>query len=157
MIPESLWSQETEVEVEQQAEFEPATEAEPADEVETAEAFEPQVDDAAAQEVIEDVAPPVALAVSADEFTALEARVLRAVEMLKHERQARAAAEVRVAEAEECAAKAIAQFGPLQTELNQTKPILEQLQTEIFSLRAERDTVRHRVERLLEQLDSLEI
>ena len=83
--------------------------------------------------------------------------MLRAVEMLKHERQARAAAEVRIAEAEDCAAKAVAQLGPLQTELDQTKPLVEQLQNEIFSLRAERDTVRHRVERLLEQLDSLEI
>jgi chromosome segregation ATPase len=151
MIPESLWSTEADATQEQQAEPEPAAELESHDHP------EPQVEDESGQEETEEVAPPVALAVSADEFSALEARVLRAVEMLKHERQARAAAEVRVAEAEECAAKAIAQLGPLQTELNQTKPLLEQLQSEIFSLRAERDTVRHRVERLLEQLDSLEI
>lgn len=133
MIPESLWSSETDAKV------------------------EPQVEHEAEQEETEEVAPPIALAVSADDFSALEERVLRAVELLKHERQARAAAEVRIAEAEECAANAIAQLGPVQTELNQTKPLIEQLQSDIFSLRAERDTVRHRVERLLEQLDSLEI
>jgi chromosome segregation ATPase len=143
--------------VEQQAELEPVAEHESAEEVESAEAFEPRVEDEAGQEDAEDVAPPIALAVSADDFSALEERVLRAVEMLRHERQARAAAEVRIAEAEECAAQAVAQLGPLQTQLNQQTPLIEQLQNDIFSLRAERDTVRHRVERLLEQLDSLEI
>jgi chromosome segregation ATPase len=151
MIPESLWASEADAGAEQQIEHEPA------EEVAAAEEFEPQVEDEAEQIETEEVAPPIALAVSADDFSALEERVLRAVEMLRHERQARAAAEVRIAEAEECAAKALAQLGPLQTELNQTKPLIEQLQNEIFSLRAERDTVRHRVERLLEQLDSLEI
>jgi chromosome segregation ATPase len=137
--------------VEHQPEHEPVAELEPVEEIET------QVENEAQPEETEEVAPPVALAVSADDFSALEGRVLRAVEMLKHERQARAAAEVRIAEAEECAAKAIEQLGPLQTQLNQQTPLIEELQNEIFSLRAERDTVRHRVERLLEQLDSLEI
>jgi chromosome segregation ATPase len=151
MMPESLWSSETDAGVEHQPEHEPVAELEPVEEIET------QVENEAQPEETEEVAPPVALAVSADDFSALEGRVLRAVEMLKHERQARAAAEVRIAEAEECAAKAIEQLGPLQTQLNQQTPLIEELQNEIFSLRAERDTVRHRVERLLEQLDSLEI
>jgi hypothetical protein len=151
MIPESLWSTETDAGVEQQTELEPVAEHESAEE------HEPEVEDEIGQEETEEVAPPIALAVSADDFTALEERVLRAVEMLRHERQARAAAEVRIAEAEECAAKAVEQLGPLQTQLNQQTPLIEQLQNDIFSLRAERDTVRHRVERLLEQLDSLEI
>jgi len=151
MIPESLWSTEADAAQEQQAEPEPATELESHGHLES------QAVDEAAQKVMDDVAPPVALAVSADEFSALEERVLRAVEMLKHERQARAAAEVRVAEAEECAAKAVEELSPLRTQLEQQTPLVEQLQSEIFSLRAERDTVRHRVERLLEQLDSLEI
>jgi chromosome segregation ATPase len=145
MVPESLWSSEADAGVEQQAEFKPVEE------------HEPQVEDQAGQKVTEDVAPPVALAVSSDDFSALEERVLRAVEMLRHERQARAAAEVRIAEAEECAAKAVAQLGPLQTQLNQQTPLIEQLQNEVSCLRSERDTVRTRVERLLEQLDSLEI
>ena len=151
MIPESLWASETDAGVEQQAAHEPA------EGLTSIEKLGPQVEDEAEQAETEEVAPPVALAVSVDDFSALEERVLRAVEMLRHERQARAAAEVRIAEAEECAANAVAQLGPLQTQLNQQTPLIEQLQNEIFSLRAERDTVRHRVERLLEQLDSLEI
>lgn len=148
MIPESLWSSETDAGMEQQAEHEPVHDS--------AKELEPQVENEAQQEETEEVAPPVALAVSVDDFSALEERVLRAVEMLKHERQARAAAEVRIAEAEECAAKAVEQLGPLQTQLNQQTPLIDQLQNEI-DLRTERDTVRQRVERLLEQLDSLEI
>jgi hypothetical protein len=151
MIPESLWSSEADTRVEQQAELEPVAEHE------SAETLEPHIKNEARQEQAEEVAPPVALAVSSDDFSALEERVLRAVEMLRHERQARAAAEVRIAEAEECAAKAVAQLGPLQTQLSQQTPLIEQLQNDITSLRTERDTVRHRVERLLEQLDSLEI
>ncbi|MGB6826556.1 MAG: hypothetical protein WBE41_00845 [Terracidiphilus sp.] len=144
MMPESLWSSET-VAVEQQAEHAPN------------EKHEPRVENGAGQEETEKVAPPVALAVSSDDFSALEERVMRAVAMLKHERQARAAAEVRIAEAEERTAKAEEQLGPTHTQLNQQTQLIEQLQNEVSSLRAERDTVRHRVERLLEQLDSLEI
>ena len=43
-------------------------------------------------------AEPGALAVSVDEFSALEERVRRAVELVKRERQARAAAEERAGE-----------------------------------------------------------
>jgi hypothetical protein len=84
-----------------------------------------------------------ALAVSADDFLALEERVQRAVEVVKRERQARAAADARAAEAE---AKVLAQAA--QT---------ERLQSELSVLRAERDQVRQRVERLLAQLDALEL
>jgi chromosome segregation ATPase len=156
-MPESLWSSETDALVEQQAEVEPVSDHESAEEEEAAEAHRPHVEDEAQQEITEESAPPIALAVSADDFSALEERVLRAVEMLRHERQARASAEVRIAEAEERASNAIAQLGPLQTQLDQQTPLFEQLQNEIFTLRAERDKVRNRVERLLEQLDSLEI
>jgi hypothetical protein len=143
--------------VEKRAEQEPAEEHEPVGEIESAEQLEPEAEDEAVHEETEDVAPPVALAVSSDDFLALEARVLRAVEMLRHERQARAAAEVRIAEADECAAKAVEELTPLRTQLQQQTQLIDQLQNEIFSLRAERDTVRLRVERLLGQLDSLEI
>jgi Tfp pilus assembly protein PilO len=36
-------------------------------------------------------------------------------------------------------------------------PVVEQLQNELNALRAERDQVRQRVERLLKQLDTLEL
>jgi len=154
MFPESLWKSEPDAKLENHAEVEPVEEHV----AEVAEEPLQQEEEHLDQELEpEEGAPPVSLAVSADDFSALEERVLRAVEMLKHERMARAAAEVRIAEAEECAASAVAQLGPLQTQVNQQTPLIEQLQNEIFSLRAERDTVRHRVEHLLEQLETLEI
>jgi len=83
------------------------------------------------------------LAVSADEFSALEDRVRRAVDLVKHERQARAAADARAADAE---AKVLAQAAQV-----------EHMQSELSALRAERDQVRQRVERVLKQLDALEL
>jgi len=87
--------------------------------------------------------PAGALAVSADEFAALEERIRRAVELVKRERQARAVAEERTAKAEE--------------KLHAQSPLVEQLHSELHALRAERDQVRQRVERLLAQLDALEL
>ena len=84
-----------------------------------------------------------ALAVSGDEFAALEERVQRAVNLVKRERQSRAAAEERAALAE--------------SQLREQGPLVEHLQKELNVLRAERDHVRQRVERLLAQLDSLEL
>jgi chromosome segregation ATPase len=106
-----------------------------------------------------------------DDFSALEERVRRAVEMVKRERQARAAAEARVAELEAHATESearAAQAGARQAELEaraaqaeeQAKaqlPVVEQLKSELSALRAERDQVRQRVERLLAQLDTLEL
>jgi hypothetical protein len=83
------------------------------------------------------------LAVSVDEFEALEERIRRAVELVKRERQARAVAEERTAKAEE--------------KLHAQSPLVEQLHSELHALRAERDQVRQRVERLLAQLDALEL
>jgi uncharacterized coiled-coil protein SlyX len=84
-----------------------------------------------------------ALAMSADDFSALEERVLRAVALVRRERQARLAAEERAAR--------------LEAQLAEQTPRLEQMEGEVAALRAERDTVRQRVERLLAQLDALEI
>lgn len=84
-----------------------------------------------------------ALAVSVDDFSALEERVRRAVELVKQERHARAAAEERAGSAEALARA--------QT------PAMEQLKSDLGAMRAERDQVRQRVERLLKQLDSLEL
>jgi chromosome segregation ATPase len=65
--------------------------------------------------------------VSVDEFQALEQKVLRAVEIVKREREARAAAEA------------------------ETAALREQLAV----LSQERDTVRQRVEKMLAQMDEL--
>jgi len=83
------------------------------------------------------------LALSADEFSALEERVLRAVNLVKRERQAHAEAEERATAAE--------------TKLREQAPLAENLQKEVSALYAERDDVRKRVERLLAQLDALEL
>jgi chromosome segregation ATPase len=93
---------------------------------------------------------PASLAVSADDFAALEERIRRAVDLVKRERQARAGAEARSAELEARLTEAEAQ---VQTQL----PIVDQLQNELTALRAEREQVRQRVERLLKQLDTLEL
>lgn len=85
----------------------------------------------------------VALAVSADDFSALEERILRAVEMVKRERSARASAEDRATKAE--------------AQVREQTATADQLHKELDALRTERDHVRQRVERLLTQLDAIEL
>jgi septal ring factor EnvC (AmiA/AmiB activator) len=92
---------------------------------------------------IETSSEPAALALSASDFSALEDRIVRTVELVKRERQARAVAEERAAKAE--------------AQLGEQSPLVDQLKQDIRSLRAERDQVRQRVERLLTQLDALEL
>lgn len=84
-----------------------------------------------------------ALAVSADDFSALEERILRAVELVKQERQARITAEDRAAKAE--------------ADARDQTALAEQLYKEVDALKAERDDVRKRVESLLTQLDAIEL
>jgi len=86
---------------------------------------------------------PLALTVSADDFSALEDRIVRAVEVVKREKQARIAAEERAQKAE--------------SELRNVAPRIEALEREIDVLKNERDHVRTRVERLLTQLDALQL
>lgn len=86
---------------------------------------------------------PLALTVSADDFSALEDRIVRAVEVVKREKQARIAAEERAQKAE--------------SELRSVTPRIEALEREIDVLKNERDHVRTRVERLLTQLDALQL
>jgi FtsZ-binding cell division protein ZapB len=78
-----------------------------------------------------------------DDFSALEDRILRAVNLVKRERLARAEAEERA--------------NRVKAQLREQGPLVDGLQTELNSLRAERDHVRQRVERLLAQLDALEL
>ena len=83
------------------------------------------------------------LALSADDFSALEERVVRAVKLVKSERQARAAAEERAEK--------------FEAQWMEQGPVIKSLQEEVRALNAERDQVRQRVERLLSQLDTLEL
>ena len=79
--------------------------------------------------------------ISVDEFQALEQKVLRAVEIVKREREARAAAEAQVASLNE----------QLETQLTAQIAVETQLNT----LSKERDAVRLRVEKMLQQMDEL--
>jgi hypothetical protein len=79
--------------------------------------------------------------VSADEFQALEQKVLRAVEIVKKEREARAAAEAEVA--------------ALREELATYKSNARVAESELTTLTKEREQVRVRVEKMLQQIDEL--
>jgi FtsZ-binding cell division protein ZapB len=86
---------------------------------------------------------PGNLTLSANDFSALEQRILRAVEVVRRERLARNLAEERASRAE--------------AQMREQQPLVEQLEKDIHALRAEREHVRERVERLLGQLDALEL
>ena len=91
----------------------------------------------------EPIAETSAVTLSVDEFSALEERILRTVNLVKQERQARVAAEERANAAEE--------------QIGKHAPLVDRLQAEIQTLRTERGHVRQRVEKLLAQLDALEL
>lgn len=81
------------------------------------------------------------LPMAVDDFSALEERVLRAVEVVKRERAART-------EAEQNAER-------LEKLLDAQTGLLEQAQQQLKSLEREREQVRQRVERLLKQIDEI--
>lgn len=81
------------------------------------------------------------LPINTDDFSALEERVMRAVELVKHERGARA-------EAEQKATR-------LQSQLDAQSGLLEQAKEQLRTLEREREHVRQRVERLLKQIDEI--
>jgi hypothetical protein len=87
---------------------------------------------------------------SVDDFAALEERVLKAVSLVRRERQGHAAAEERARALE-------AQLLQLEAKVQSQVPAITKLQQEIDSLRVEREQVRQRVDRLLSQLDALEL
>jgi FtsZ-binding cell division protein ZapB len=104
---------------------------------------QPEQEQHSGQPSLVQAAPPETVALSVDEFSALEERILRAVNLVKRERMARAEAEERAAQVE--------------AQLRDQAPQVDRLQTEVNTLRQERDQVRQRVERLLSQLDALEL
>lgn len=80
-------------------------------------------------------------AVTSEEFNALEQRVLRAVEMLRTEREARATAEQNAAE--------------LEQRLQEQSAELARIQSQLSAHEGERGHVRQRIERMLKQLDEI--
>ena len=89
----------------------------------------------------DDTSSEEAAPITSDDFQALEARVLRAVEVLRREREARQAAEVEVA--------------ALHQQLDDLTAASNIAQTQITALNQERDAVRLRVEKMLQQMDEL--
>lgn len=81
------------------------------------------------------------LPMAVDDFSALEERVVRTVELVKRERAARA-------EAEKNAAR-------LQSLMDAQAALLEQAKEQLRALEREREQVRQRVERLLKQIDEI--
>ena len=83
------------------------------------------------------------LAMSSSDFSALEERIAKTIALVKSERQGRAAAEQRAE--------------TLDGQLGEQLALVKSLQDEVRTLNAERDQVRQRVERLLSQLDAIEV
>ena len=86
--------------------------------------------------------------VSADEFQALENKVLQAVEMIRRERDTRYAVE-----AERNAAQA--EVATLGERLRSLEEANSTAQTELQGFHREREAVRGRVERMMAQMDEL--
>ena len=91
-------------------------------------------------------------AVSVDEFQALEQKVLRAVEIVKKEREARAAAEAEVAGLRE---QLKAQSAAAEERARDAHREREAAESQIAALSKEREAVKQRVEKMLEQMDEL--
>lgn len=81
------------------------------------------------------------VAATVDDFSALEQRVLRAVELVKTERAAREQSEQHAVQ--------------LQSTLDAQAALLAQTQEQVRNLERERDQVRQRVEKMLQQLDEI--
>ena len=86
--------------------------------------------------------------VSVDEFQALEQKVLQTVELIKKEREARAAAE-RERDA------AHTEVAGLREQVERLSESSNGAQSELEALLGERESVRVRVERMLAQMDEL--
>jgi chromosome segregation ATPase len=111
------------------------------------------------------------LPIAADDFNALEQRVLRMIDLLKREREARAAAEEHSADLEksirsleESGLNARQRVVALEERVETANRQLADLTSRatesaehLQSLEQERETVRGRVERLLRQLDEVSV
>ncbi len=91
---------------------------------------------------------PLTATVSADEFQALEGKVMQAVETIRRERDARV-----MVEAERDAAQA--EIASLRERLAALEEASSIVQTEMEGLHREREGLRDRVERMLKQMDEL--
>jgi hypothetical protein len=79
--------------------------------------------------------------ISVDEFQALEQKVMRAVEIVKQEREARAKAEAEIAN--------------LKEQLEFQTLVAGEAQAAVNTLSKDREAVKVRVEKMLQQMDEL--
>jgi chromosome segregation ATPase len=79
--------------------------------------------------------------ISVDEFQALEQKVHRAVEIIRQERDARSKAE--------------AEITSLREQLEFQALVAQEAQAAVNTLNKDRESVRHRVEKMLQQMDEL--
>jgi septal ring factor EnvC (AmiA/AmiB activator) len=84
---------------------------------------------------------PPEVAMTTDDFQALEERVLRTVQLLKGERELRFSVEQHAAR--------------LSNRVEEQAAHVAQLEEQLANLQKERDAVRQRIERLLKQIDEL--
>jgi septal ring factor EnvC (AmiA/AmiB activator) len=84
---------------------------------------------------------PPEMAMTTDDFQALEERVLRTVQLLKGERELRFSVEQHAAR--------------LSNRVEEQAAHVAQLEDQLANLQKERDAVRQRIERLLKQIDEL--
>jgi hypothetical protein len=86
-------------------------------------------------------AQAVEVAPSTADFRSLEEKILRTIELLKSAREAKAVAERDATR--------------LREQLNEREEEVETMRHELVSLRREREDVRGRVEKMLEQIEAL--
>lgn len=92
---------------------------------------------------------------AADDFNALEQRVLRMVELVKNEREARAAAEERTHSLESMVKKLEEHLEQANQKLAHLSAQSSEATSHAASLEKERDTVRIRIEKLLKHLEEI--
>ena len=79
--------------------------------------------------------------IDADDFHALEQKIIRTIEMLKTEREARAAAE--------------RELRRVREQIDGRHDELDSLRREVVGLKREREEVKSRVEKMLKQIDAM--
>ena len=93
--------------------------------------------------------------ISQDEFQALEQKVLRAVEIVRSEREARAAAEAEATELREQRDALRDERDALREQFDELAAASNTTQTQITTLNQEREAVRLRIEKMMQQIDEL--
>ena len=101
------------------------------------------------------LASTVGPAAEPDEFQALEQRVLRAVEVVRREREARATADAELGRLRQRVTEQAAAIERLEQEHAEQRAAAEAAHNELTTLRDERAEVRGRIERMLHQMDEL--